>query len=65
MEKEKDALIVNDSLYINPEDIEEWNTLTEQEREDLADIAPWWSKDYNDGDPLDYHLAVGMSLTGM
>ena len=60
-----DAVWVNDSLYINPEDIEEWNTLTEHEKNNLAHEAPWWSKDYNCGEPLDYHLVIGMALAGL
>jgi len=35
------AVIINDSVYINPEDLKDWNSLTEQERENLAGETPW------------------------
>ena len=35
------TLVINDSVYINPEDLDDWNSLTEQERENLAGESPW------------------------
>jgi hypothetical protein len=31
---------INDSVHISPEDLEDWNNLTEQERENLASETP-------------------------
>ncbi|KFC16472.1 hypothetical protein PAST3_07399 [Cutibacterium acnes HL201PA1] len=34
------AVDINDSVHISPEDLEDWNNLTEQERENLASETP-------------------------
>ena len=41
MEKKPGTVVINDSLFINPEDLEKWNSLTKEEQENFSDIAPW------------------------